>query len=580
MNFRFFSSLLALLCYTCPLWVHAENGDLVTPAPVIRKITVHMTEVFEDESKGSFYSTANSLKVNTREGVIRRELIFKEGDTYDLFQIQESERILRTIRYLRNVSIIPTIDGEFVDVNVYAQDTWTLIPYLSASVGAGSTDHTAFGITESNLLGFGKRAELLYRDESGRESIEGVWDDQRVLGTKNNLLLGYFDRSDGYQYLGSLGLPFRSLKDKESWGVSGSTLDNVGKLYDKGTERFIFGQEKLDLSAFYSFALGDPEKLLHRLSFGYDYFDYKFRQATASDFSNVDLDPTSVIDDPSLVPNNRRFSYPYFAYSRIEPDFVSHAYVDRFDRVQDFNLGNVFEVKLGYAPEVLGSSKDAWIFSLNDADGFKFSDRSFVRGEIGAGGRYEEGDLANGLLRSDLKYVYLFGPLHIGEMYIGNHTFVASSSLNYGYNLDGEREFYMGSSAGLRGYDSRTFYGDKSFVIGAEERFHLFDDVLDLVSVGGAVFVEGGGATEDSLATLMSDNIYGDAGFGFRFGFPRSTGGRVLRLDFSFPFKDGPDGTNGFQVRLSVSGGQIIDAILESEKYKSYSVNVDSGFED
>ena len=582
MKQRFFLILksAALLFAILTSFVNLSLAESASKSPIIRSIKIHLTDVFEDTSKGSFYSTANSLKINTRENIIQRELLFKEGDTYDQFQLEESERVLRTLRYLRNVSIIPTVQGEFVDINVYAQDTWTLIPYLSASFGSGSTDHTAFGITESNLLGYGKRAEILFRDEDGRESIETVWDDQRVMGTQNNLLLGYFNRSDGYEYIGRGGRPYRSLKDKFSWQLAGRTLNNVGKLYGNGEERFIFGQDKIDLAGFYSFARGDADSLIHRFTIGWDYFDYKFRDATQDDFDDTDLDPSDVLNDPSLLPRDRRFSYPFIAYSRIIPDFVSHAYVDRFDRVQDFNLGNVFDAKIGYGAEAIGSDVDALIFSLNDSDGFRVSERSFVRGELGAAGRYEEGDLRNGLMRGEAKFVYLLGPQKLGGISLGNHTLVATSSLNYGYELDGEREFYMGSSTGLRGYDSRTFYGDKSFIIGAEDRFHLFDDVLQLVSIGGAFFVEAGGATQDSLGHLFKDEIYGDFGVGLRLGFPRSTGGRVLRLDLAIPFRDGPDGSDGFQIRLSVQGGQVIDAILDSERYSTYNVNVNSGFED
>lgn len=549
-------------------------------APIVRNIDIQVTDVFEGENLQSFYSAVNSVKINTRKEILKRELLFKEGEAYQPFLIQESERVLRALRYVRNVKITPTFDANFVDLKVSVQDTWTLIPYLSFSFGSGSTDHTAVGLTESNLLGYGKRAELLYRDEDGRESIETVWEDQRVWGTKNALLLGYFDRSDGYDFVGFTGLPYRSLEDPHSFGVQTRMLDNVGKLFGAGDERFIYGQDKLDLETYYSFATGDPDSLLHRYTFGYQFSDYAFREATLEDFENVDIDPSEVLNDPSLIPNDRKFSYPYFSYNRIVPDFVSHSYVDRFDRVQDFNLGNVLQSKIGYASESFGSDEDAWFFSVNDSDGFRLSGRSFVRGEIGAAGRYEDSELVNSLIRGEAKYVYLAGPRFIGTQFIGNHTFVASSYLNYGDNLDGEREFYSGASDGLRGYDSRTFFGDKSFYLGIEDRFHLVDDILKLVSLGGAFFAEVGGATDESLSTLLQDELYGDFGVGLRFGFPRSSGGRVLRVDLAFPFRDGPDGTEGMELRFVVEGGQVFEAVLESEKYGADKVNVDTGFED
>lgn len=547
---------------------------------IIRDIDIDIREIFDDPDLGSFYRTANSLKINTRKEIIKRELLLRQGHPFTQFDLEESERVLRSLRYIRAVKITPVYEGDFVDIKVSVQDTWTLIPYLSFSAGSGSTDEKAIGLTESNLAGFGKRIELLYRDKDGRESIESVWQDDRVMGTHNRMLLGYFDRSDGYRYITSIGKPYRNLDSKRSWGVDFDVMDGVGRLYDAGDERFIFGQERLDLDLYYSFSKRITEDVINRFYTGYELNNYKFREATLKDFDDADINPDSVLMDPSLIPTNRKFSYPYLSYSRIEADFISHSYVDRFDRVQDFNLGNVFTAKLGYAPTDFGSSSDAIIFSFNDSDGFNISDRSFLRGEVGTAGRIEKGELLNGLLRGEIKFVYLLGPRFLGEQFIGNHTIVASSNINYGYELDGEREFYVGGATGIRGYDSRTFYGDKSFFVNVEDRFHLVDDILKLVSVGGAFFVDIGGATTDSLGDLLVDELYGDFGVGLRLAFPRSTGGRVLRLDLAVPFRDGPDGTNGYEVRFVIEGGSLFESLLQSERVGPSQVNVNAGFSD
>ncbi len=565
-----------------PLWAQSldtlQNTTVKDNAPTIREIKIEIREIFDEDQLEWFYRTANSLKINTRTEVIKRELLFKEGDSYDSFSIKESERVLRSLRYIHKVTITPKFEGGFVDILVTVQDTWTLIPYLSYSAGSGSTDNQAIGITESNLMGYGKRAELLYRDENGRTSLEGVWQDDRVWDSKNKLLLGYFDRSDGNRYITSFGLPYRNLESARSWGIETDSADSVGRLFAGGNERFIFGQEKEDYRFFYSFADVKPDVLIQRYSFGYEINDYSFREATLDDFENTNIDPNSVINDPSLIPLNRKFSYPFFSYSRIIPDFITHNYVDKFDRIQDFNLGNVFSTKVGYAPTALGSDEDAFLLSFNDSDGFRISPRSFFRGELGGAGRYSNSDLENGLLRGEIKFIYLLGPRYIGDLFIGNHTFVASSVLNYGYNLDGEREFYGGASTGLRGYDSRTFYGDKSFFFNMEERIHLVDDIIKLVSLGGAFFVDVGGTTTDSVGSILTDELYGDFGVGLRLGFPRSSGARVLRLDFAVPFRDGPDGTTGYEIRLVVEGGQLFGAILESERFGADNVNVSAGF--
>jgi hypothetical protein len=95
--------------------------------------------------------------------------------------------------------------------------------------------------------------------------------------------------------------------------------------------------------------------------------------------------------------------------------------------------------------------------------------------------------------------------------------------------------------------------------------------------VGGALFFDVGGATDENLGRLFSDRLYPDAGVGFRIAFPRSTGSQVLRIDLAFPMRDSPDGS-GIQLRVSVGGGQAFDSRLPSETVGAENANELVGF--
>src|SRR5690554_3834116 len=51
------------------------------------------------------YRLANSLHRPTRESVIRRELLFSAGDCYDVELLRDSERLLRSLRFIAAVDI-------------------------------------------------------------------------------------------------------------------------------------------------------------------------------------------------------------------------------------------------------------------------------------------------------------------------------------------------------------------------------------------------------------------------------------------------------------------------------------------
>jgi len=610
MNYRVACLLTALLipgALSLPTIVKAEDPEIAAEAPLgpeetikpdapaheevqtsddkaatgkkIRSITITVREIFDEADLNPFYRTANKLKVNTRKEVIRQELLFKEGDTFDPFLMRESERNLRSLGFLREVEITPDkLDGDVVDVAVSVQDTWTFIPQLGFSSGTGRQSMSA-GAAENNLMGMGKRIEALYREEESRKSLEGVWEDDRVWGSRNRLLAAYFDRDDGERGIVSFGRPFRSLVEKSAWSFDTDAGDTIGRLFQNGDERFIFRQKRTDVTSRYTIARGDPEKRLLRYSAGYSYIDEIFSEADDQDYYDLGLEPGDPPNNPELLAEDRRFSGPLFSYEVIEPEFISMNYIDRFDRVEDYNLGLHYLFSGVLAPSFLGSRTSAILFTGTRTEGYRFSRGSFLRGEFGVATRIEETDFVNNLIRAEARYYNVLGEFTVGKWSLGKHTLASSFYIDYGSDLDKDREFLLGSDNSLRGYKAKTFTGDKRLVLNLEERAHLYDDVLKIMSVGTAVFFDGGGATTEALGDIFTNQFYSDVGVGLRFGFPRSTNGSVIRMDLAFPLRSGPDGSDRFEPRFLVTGGQLFGSKVRSEVLGSEKSNVAIGFD-
>ncbi len=544
----------------------------------IGEISIEILPIFEDTSLGVPYSTANSLKISTKESTIRQELNFKPGDVFNTFYLTESLRRLRGLRYLRNINIIPTERGNYVDIRILVQDTWTLIPQISASSGSGNTSRS-IGFSESNLFGLGKRAEVSYVKDEATEILETVYEDARFLGGDTRLLGAYFSRTDGRQGLFYYGLPFRTLVDPLSWHVSVDDNDFVGRLFENGTENYIYRKKSTDYDLRYRIAASQDDSMIRRYTFGYSHEEARFYQASSSDYKDLELDPAEVSNDPAFLAKDRRFSGPNFGFEFIEPSFVSMNYIDRFERVEDYNLGVEHDVGFTFAPELLESDYNTLLFSLNRAQGYSFSANAFLRGEIGMAGRVEESGLVNNLGRAELKFYNVLGELSLLGYKLGRHTFAANFASEYGHELDRDRQLSLGADNGLRGFDARTFNGDKRLLMNVEDRVHIADNILDLVSVGFASFVDVGGATYDNYGSLFKENLNADFGIGLRLAFPRSTGGRVLRMDIAAPMNDGQDGSDALQFRIVLDGGQIFSSRLRSESEGIEAANVSVGFE-
>ena len=591
---RLIALLLLLLSAVLPALAQDPGPKVVKPGKrYIRSITIKINDIFEDYSSTP-YKVAESIKYKTHESVIRNELLFKEGDRFDPYLLKQFERNLRLIRFLREIRVVPTFDGDAVDIAVSARDSWTLIPFLSYSSGTGQRNR-GVGLTDSNLGGGATRVDWRYIEQASRTSYGFAVSDRQAFGTLHNMDLGIAERSDGTVYELIYGLPFRSLEQRDAWQIDAGKQDTIGRLWYAGTENYIFRQHLDDFTALYTFAgkgahpaeEDDPYTgiykgqtiLSQRYSVGFGYDNASFFQATEQDYKDLDLDPSTVSNNPADLPSDRRFNGPLFQYQSVQPKFITMNYIDRFDRPEDYNLGDESLVLMQVAPTSLGSLYNAVLATANRSRGWKTTDRSFLRGELGGSTRIAQDQIENTLLRGEAKYYSVIGDLFLGERFLGRHTLASQFYLDWGERLDKDRQLLLGADTGLRGYEINTFSGDKRFVLNLEERTHLADDVFQIVSLGTAAFVDIGAANSNSIAELFSEDVYSDVGFGLRLCFPRSTGGGVVRIDVAVPLRDGPDGSKAGEPRIIFAAGQLFNARLRSEIIGAENAAANIGFD-
>ena len=207
------------------------------------------------------------------------------------------------------------------------------------------------GLTDSNLFGGATRLDWRYIEQASRTSYGLAVSDPQAFGTLHNMVLGVAERSDGTVYQGLYGLPFRSLEQRDAWQIDGGKQDTIGRLWYAGTETYIFRQHLDDLTALYTFAgkgakpatEDDPYTgiykgqtiLSQRYSVGFGYDNASFYQATEQDYKDLDLDPSTVSNNPADLPFNRRFNGPLFQYQTIQPKYITMNYIDRFDRPEE-----------------------------------------------------------------------------------------------------------------------------------------------------------------------------------------------------------------------------------------------------
>jgi hypothetical protein len=106
----------------------------------------------------NFISKAgNTLHLQSRPGAIRNLLLVRKFQLFDSLLVKESERLVRSQKYVRDVSffIIATAkNSDSVDIIIRELDTWSLIPQVGFS-----NSKFAFGFNDRNFLGLGHEAQ-------------------------------------------------------------------------------------------------------------------------------------------------------------------------------------------------------------------------------------------------------------------------------------------------------------------------------------------------------------------------------------------------------------------------------------
>ncbi len=515
------------------------------PLPRIRSVVVQNQPVFAPDERLDqvpllpdltfIFELANLLHIDTKEEVIRRELLVREGDLADPRLLEESERNLRAQPWLRQVKIFaePTPDGQ-VDVIVRTQDTWTTQPRVDFSTGGGTT-RTSFGLVETNVLGYGKKIRLLYRSGIDRTSSLFEYDDPRVFGSRWSASGDYQYTSDGRVAEGSLVYPFFALETPWAGGASYSSRREENRVFDHfGDELASFDRKQESLATRFGHRFGSDPGVVWRLGLFYRRAEESFSRLTAG-------------ADPLLLPIDRRESQPGMFLHREGVEFVREQHLSLFDRVEDLNLGNVLDAEIGYSWRALDAMEDEPILKVADRQGFDFGPgrKAFLYGLVT--GRHHDGDVRNAVAELEILTYYRLNLPY-------DNTVVTRLKLDLGRNLDRDTQLFLGTFNGLRGFDTRQFVGEKRFVFNLEDRLFFVNDLFHLVSLGAVVFFDSGYVWERNQGVDFRD-LATSAGIGLRIDAPRGSGEALFRLDVGVPITDGGSGKHTPGVTLSSGQG-------------------------
>jgi len=489
----------------------------------IQKIVIEVGDVFDlsrpDENIW-IGRVADRLHASTKEPVIRRVLLFKEGDKVRTRRIYETERLLRALPFVKDAHIDPVqeADGTLV-ARVRVRDAWTTQVNAGFS-SVGGQRSMNFGVDEKNFLGHGKSVAFDIAKDHERTDWGITYMDPQLFASRWTLALQSRYLSDGHNRSIKLERPFFALDTPWSTTLGLSQKKSSLHLYDRTKEVFQapFIQDEVQWAG--AAAFHEAGDRVWRAGLMFDRQDTHYGDVKAAL-------PPGTLTAPTLV--NRRLRGAGLTLSTQKDAFETFVDLLGVDTPEDYSLAWNGSLAVGTYSRALGSSMTAPFFVLQAANGWSSSSDDLTLFTLSWDGRVPATGLENSALGLSL--------VHYTKV-TENQIFATLATFDAGRRLDPERWYYLGGDQGLRGFPNFLHPGDARWVVSLDYRLLTEQRWWGLVRLGYCAFVDAGSVRR--LDGMGWTRTYTDVGVGLRLGNLKSSLGRVILLSVAAPLNREP----------------------------------------
>lgn len=485
-------------------------ADLAAQA-TIDSIHIEAGNVFgpQDAKRSWLYRTANSLRFKTREGVVDRELLFRQGEPLDTALLAETERNLRALNLFRDVQVDTVVLDGRVIARVDTRDAWSTLPVVSGSFASDGTLTGVVGLTERNVLGTGNLLSFAYRKETDRDGgdIEGRW--RRLGRSQIDAAASLGLRSDGNSFAWVAGDPWRSLEDRRLVRVSGAVADRRRLQYrvvapdsqvvTSYRQHLLAQQLTIGVAP-----VATPRRIL--------------RLTAVLRLRNERYILTSIDSTLDSPPDSLRADVGMFL-SMEHPRFRTVGYVDGLNE-QDVDLSTGVTLGLFLAPAALGYERDGVGPSVTLRGGTT-AGPILVRAGLAANGLFNSAGLDSGRVVASVTAGALAGT---------GHSTLAHVQGGLMKDPAPGREFDLGFSVPPRSFEPHAFVGTRSLWGTLEHRWYVLPRLFDQFGAALAGYFDFGGAWYPDESSRWGAEV----GVGIRTSSRLASQAKSTRLDLGY----------------------------------------------
>jgi hypothetical protein len=515
----------------------------------IERVDIVVLDVFDEHDPvPDWFNIFHSM---TRPAVVRRELLFHDGERYVGARVDESARNLRLLTQQLSLVIVVPLRGSTPDsvrVLVIVRDIWSLRLNNDFSFGSHGLQSLHLQPIEQNLAGLHTVFGLDYTLQPDTYSFGALVSQNRILGTSLYALVSgatIYNRASGNAE-GSrgnfvFGDPLRQTRQRWAYNVSVYWDDEMARhlLADGATatfdspstpandaipieyrsKRYIWGYEAVR-------SFGSVNK--YDLYFGIESDRRENRHTPVPGES-----PAAEKDFlTTWVPLSDTRISPFVQLRTHNEHYLHTSNLETLALAEDYRLGPETLLRVYPASSKLGST------------------RNLIGTLAGASMTLALGDgLLRGVAENRIEYEFegrhdadLLAELRLATPTIGFGRFIFDGLYRDRYENYLNRYFELGGDTRLRGYPHAGYAGSLKGPLAVALNAEFRTRSIDLFSIhsGLAAFYDAGDATEDFRHIYLRQS----AGVGLRFLVPELDR-VVLRADWAFPFQPVP-GTSTF----------------------------------
>lgn len=513
------------------------EADPEPEGKLISEIEIVRLDVFDETDPVPDF--VNVFHTISKEPVIRRELLFEEGERFSQRRADETARNLKGLMQLSLVLIVPVRDAEAgrVRLLVITKDVWSLRLNSNIQYGSEGLTYLLLNPVEANVAGTHASVGGLFVLKRSTYSIGGMASHGRILGTRlaSSISANAVFNRDTNQTEGSFGgftygVPRYSERQRWYYGVGLEWDDAIVRVdvseKDEPPLVLAYHREAYLGSTGVTRSFGLRHKVELRLGAEVDRRDYQSRVGP-----EVDPEEREEFEREDIPVSDTRIS-PFVQVSTFENRFMKTIELETLGLQEDFRLGPQAVLKIYGASTEVGSSRD-------------------LVGVLASLGYTQQ--LGDGLVRAiatssiqaakaEKHHALVTLKLRLATPRLGFGRLIWDGLLENRYQNYLNTQNALGGDGRLRGYAA----GDTEAAGSAEQRG---DDIvafntefrtagIDILSAqcGLAAFHDVGGVADSLDALVWKQSV----GVGLRTLFPQADR-IVFRLDWAFPLTEGYD---------------------------------------